>query len=291
MNAIIMAAGMSSRFVPLCWERPKALLEVKGEILIERQIRQLKEAGIQDITIVTGYKAEMFGYLKDKFGVKLVNNPDYERYNNTSTLMCVLNVLGDTWICSSDNYFTENVFLERPEQSQYSAEYAQGKTNEYCLYTDDKDNIIKVTVGGADSWYMIGHVFFSRKFSEVFQKVLPEEYQNEVVRKGYWEDVYVKHLRELPPMKIRKFQSGIIQEFDTLEELRVFDNSYLDDTRSQVLAWICQQMDCRQKDIRNIKKRAKECYKYSFEFEVYGNIYVYFSDRLPKGQIRRIKNK
>ena len=59
-NAIIMAAGTSSRFVPLSVERPKGLLEVKGEVLIERQICQLKEAGIEDITLVVGYKAEMF---------------------------------------------------------------------------------------------------------------------------------------------------------------------------------------------------------------------------------------
>ena len=42
-NAIIMAAGMSSRFAPLSYERPKGLLNVKGEILIEREIRQLQE--------------------------------------------------------------------------------------------------------------------------------------------------------------------------------------------------------------------------------------------------------
>ena len=36
-NAIIMAAGMSSRFAPLSYERPKGLLNVKGEILIERE--------------------------------------------------------------------------------------------------------------------------------------------------------------------------------------------------------------------------------------------------------------
>lgn len=44
-NAVIMAAGMSSRFVPLSYEKPKALLKVKGEVLIEREIKQLQEAG------------------------------------------------------------------------------------------------------------------------------------------------------------------------------------------------------------------------------------------------------
>ena len=45
-NAVIMAAGMSSRFAPLSYEKPKALLKVKGEVLIEREIRQLQAAGI-----------------------------------------------------------------------------------------------------------------------------------------------------------------------------------------------------------------------------------------------------
>ena len=76
-NAIIMAAVTASRFAPLSFEKHKALIEVKGEILIERQIRQLQEAGIKEIIVVTGYMAEQFEYLKKKYGVVLVYNPDY----------------------------------------------------------------------------------------------------------------------------------------------------------------------------------------------------------------------
>ena len=53
-NAVIMAA----RFAPLSYEKPKALLKVKGEVLIEREIRQLQAAGIDDITVVVGYMKE-----------------------------------------------------------------------------------------------------------------------------------------------------------------------------------------------------------------------------------------
>ena len=42
-----MAAGMSTRFAPLSYETPKGLLVVKGERLIEREIKQLREAGIK----------------------------------------------------------------------------------------------------------------------------------------------------------------------------------------------------------------------------------------------------
>ena len=54
-NAMIMAAGKGTRFVPLTYEIPKGLLRVKGEVLIERQIEQLRKAGIHNITVVVGY--------------------------------------------------------------------------------------------------------------------------------------------------------------------------------------------------------------------------------------------
>ena len=47
-NAIILAAGKSSRFAPFTYEKPKGLFCVKGQILIERQIEQLIEAGIYE---------------------------------------------------------------------------------------------------------------------------------------------------------------------------------------------------------------------------------------------------
>ena len=55
-NAVIMAAGFSSRFAPLSYECPKGLVKIKGEVLVERQIRQLQEAGILEIIVVVGYR-------------------------------------------------------------------------------------------------------------------------------------------------------------------------------------------------------------------------------------------
>lgn len=109
-NAIIMAAGASSRFAPLSYEMPKALIPVRGEVLIEREIRQLKEAGVPEIILVVGYRKEQFAYLADKFGVKIIENPDYNIRNNNSTIHAVREYLGNTYICSSDNYFTQNPF-------------------------------------------------------------------------------------------------------------------------------------------------------------------------------------
>lgn len=249
-----MAAGTSSRFVPLSSEIPKGLLEVKGEVLIERQIRQLREAGITDITIVVGYKAEKFAYLRDKYDVDLVINEDFDRYNNTSSVIRVLDRFRDTYLCSSDNYFPKNVFAENPVRSYYSALYADGETGEYCIYTDVDNNITEVTVGGRDSWYMVGHVYFTKEFSDAFKKFLAAEYEKEEVRLGYWEDVYIRHIKQLPKMSIRRYAEHEIEEFDSLDELRAFDDSYVSDTRSSILKDISLRMKCSESRLGDFKK-------------------------------------
>lgn len=274
-NAIIMAAGTSSRFVPLSVERPKGLVEVKGEILIERQIRQLKEAGITDITLVVGYKAEMFAYLRDKYAVDIVYNENFARYNNTSSLIRVIEKLGNTFICSSDNYFPENVFTRESVDSYYSALYAEGKTNEYCLITNTEDQITDVKVGGHDSWYMVGHVFFNHEFSEKFRKLMIKEYCNETTKQGYWEDLYIRYIDQLPKMKINRYKEGDIQEFDSLDELRMFDESYKNDTRSSIVKQICKQLEVEEACVhafRNIKHKGNYL---QFQFKVYDDVYEY----------------
>ena len=276
-NAIIMAAGTASRFAPLSYEKPKGLLQVKGEILIERQIRQLQEAGISDIIVVVGYMAEKFMYLKDKFGVTIVINEDYNRYNNTSSVIRVIEELGDTYICSSDNYFPQNVFTGHPEDSYYSALFAEGETGEYCLTTDEEDNIIDVKVGGSNSWYMVGHVFFNKEFSEKFREIMKKEYERGETRLGYWEDVYARHIDELPPMKIHRYQPHDIEEFDSLEELRQFDETYFNNTGCKMFQNICNVLQCEEKDICDIdvlKKGMTNC-SFAFTCKKDGKKYVY----------------
>lgn len=277
MNAIIMAAGTSSRFAPLSYEKPKGLLKVKGEVLIERQIHQLQEAGITNITVVVGYMAELFGYLKDKYGVKIVFNEDYNRYNNTSSVIRVIDDLGDTFLCSSDNYFPNNVFCEKPKDSYYSALFAKGQTGEYCLTVDKDDNITEITVGGANAWYMVGHVFFNKQFSEKFREIMKKEYDRGETRLGYWEDVYARYINELPPMKIHRYQPHDIEEFDSLEELRLFDEEYVNNTGCKIFQNICSVLKCEEKDICEIVVLKKGMTNASFAFTCKkdGRKYVY----------------
>lgn len=278
-NAIIIAAGTSSRFVPLSFEKPKGLIEVKGEVLIERQLRQLHEAGICDITIVVGYMADKFAYLAERYGVRFVLNEDYWYYNNTSSLIRVLELLCNTYICCSDQYYEKNPFMQELQESAYAALYAEGRTNEYCLDMDENDKIHNVRIGGADDWYMAGYAYFSEDFSNVFRDILKEEYENEAMRKMYWEDVYIKHIHELPFMRAIKFANGDLREFDSLDELRKFDTSYIDDTRSSILKKICIYLQCKDSDLNGFKKIDKA---EAFSFSYKGKNYQYINGEISR---------
>lgn len=247
-NAVIMAAGTASRFAPLSYERPKALIEVKGEVLIERQIRQLQEAGIHKIILVVGYKKEQFLYLRDKFGVEIIENNDYLTRNNNASIYAVKDYLHNTYICSSDNYFSENPFETEVDDAYYAAVYAHGETKEWCMTEGTDGYIDSVRIGGCDAWFMLGHTFWNEDFSRRFLEILDQIYDLPETADLLWESIYLAHLDQLK-MKMRKYPDDVIFEFDTLDELRQFDESYISNTRSEILAAVAKELNCREKDI------------------------------------------
>ena len=250
-SAVIMAAGTASRFAPLSYERPKALIEVKGEVLIERQIRQLQEAGIPKIVIVVGYMAEQFAYLKEKFGVEIVENKDFLTRNNNASIRVAREYIRNTYICSSDNYFSQNPFESQVDDSYYAAIYADGATQEWCMTEDSEGYINSVTIGGENAWFMLGHAFWNEEFSHRFLAILDEIYELPETANVLWEKIYMDHLDTLK-MKIRRYSSDVIFEFDTLDELREFDESYISNTRSVILATVAQQLGCQEKDLTQV---------------------------------------
>lgn len=278
-NAVIMAAGTASRFAPLSYEKPKALVEVKGEVLIERQIKQLKEAGVPQIYIVTGYKADMFTYLEDKYGVTLIHNPMYLTRNNNSSIWYARDIIRNSYICSADNYFTKNPFEREVNNSYYAAVYANGPTTEWCMNTDKLGYINRVSIGGENSWYMLGHTFWSREFSDKFIRILSDEYELPQTRDKLWEAIYMDHLDELK-MKMRKYDDDFIFEFDSLDELRLFDSTYVDDTRSEILKDISKRLNVSESELTQITAHKSDSNAADgFEF-ICGNkkyLYLYSS--------------
>lgn len=283
-NAIILAAGTSSRFAPLSYERPKALITVKGEILIERQIRQLQQAGVPEIFVVTGYRSEQLVYLADKFGVKLVHNPDYGTRNNNASLYAARRYLGNSYVCSADNYFCENPFEREVDGCYYAAVYANGPTQEWCIKTDAAGNICGATVGGRDSWYMMGHTFWDTNFSQAFVEILEEVYYRPETAPLLWESIFLQHTDRLK-MKVRQYAPGIIYEFDSLDELRQFDPEYRTNSHSTILREIAVKWNVPEEEITGIRALAgqyNDAVGFCFQIKGQAFYYDYFSKEVSQ---------
>ena len=277
-NAIIMAAGTSSRFAPLSYEKHKALTVVRGEVLIERQIKQLQSAGISDIYIVTGYKAEQFEYLSSIFDVKFIYNPEYLVRNNNGSIWAARDVLNNSYVCSADNYFTKNPFELNVDDAYYAAVYANGYTSEWCMTEDEEGYIDSVTIGGNDAWYMMGHTFWNSEFSKKYLMILENEYDDAKTKNKLWEKIYIENLSDLK-MRMRKYDSYVIHEFDTLDDLRLFDASYIMDTRCALLKNIAKTLSVTENmiiDVTSIKGNTTMAT--GFEFKCDGDHFIYSYD-------------
>ena len=286
-NAVIMAAGTSSRFAPLSYEKPKALIEARGEVLIERQIKQLKEAGIREIILVTGYKKDQFNYLKDKYGIKTLFNSEYSIRNNNSSIWTAKDYLGNSYVCSADNYFSINPFEREVEDSYYAAEYSEGETSEWCMTENPEGFVDTVEIGGRDAWYMMGHTFWSCDFSNKFLQILAAEYNKQDTAGKLWEKIYIEHL-DILKMRIRKYDPDVIYEFDTLDELRKFDESYVINTRSSLIKRIAEELRLSEKDMNGFKCiDGDDAEAVGFEFLCPSGHYRYYYD---KDQLETVNN-
>ena len=273
-NAVILAAGLSSRFAPISYEKPKGLLRVRDEVLIERQIEQLLAAGINEIVLVVGYKKELFFYLEDKYGVHIVVNGEFASRNNNSSLMRVRELLGNTYICSSDHYFVENPFEKYVWKAYYAAEYCEGPTKEWCLDLDRNDRIVGVHIGGADAWYMYGHAYFDRTFSERFTEILEAEYDDPRTADKLWEQIYVEHIGEMD-MEVRRYEPDVIFEFDSLDELKEFDPLFLENIDVDIFDNIVGVLGCTKAEIHDVYPLKQGLTNLSCHFSTNDGEYVY----------------
>lgn len=275
-NAIILAAGKSSNFAPFIYEKPKGLFRVRGEILIERQIKQLKDAGIDDIYIVVGYMKEKFFYLEEKYGVKLVANNTFLTKNNIYSLFVVKEFLANTFICCADQYFFHNPFIDKNEEniSYRACMHIENKFSEFAVTKNENNVINSFEVGGKNSLAMVGHAYFNEEFSKIFVKYLENEINDFGVGNMFWEEFWAKHIEELP-LSVKEYNKYLGFEFDTIEDLIRFDEEFLLNIDSKIVENITKTLNCEPNEIKDIKTIQAGLTNVSFSFCVKNNRYVY----------------
>ena len=275
-NAIILAAGKSNRFAPFTYERPKGLFRVKGEVLIERQIKQLKAAHIDDIYVVVGYMKEKFFYLEQKYGVKLIVNNQFGIKGNLYSLYEARKYLKNTFVCCADHYFVENPFtLENPNNFSYRAcAYEFGKFREFAVTISDANVITEVKVGGINSMAMVGCAYFNERFSELFCTFLEQEINDFGVASMFWEEFFSRHIKDLT-LYAKVYERHSILEFDSIEDLRAFDSEFLLNVDSEIITNICNTLKCKPNEIGKITVINAGLTNVSFAFCINGQKYVY----------------
>ncbi|MDD7341509.1 MAG: phosphotransferase [Candidatus Faecousia sp.] len=265
-RAVILAAGFGMRMVPINTETPKGLLQVHGERLMDRLIRQLHQAGIRDIRVVVGFLKEQYEYLIDEFGVELVVNPDYARKNNLHSVDRVRSALSDCYVVPCDLYCTENPFRTHEFYSWYMVSEAPAPDS--TVRVNRKQALIPVSENGNR---MIGICYLTaddgRKVSEKVHALCLDSRMDG----AFWEEALYAEGKMLPAARV--VPEGQVVEINTYEQLRELDGDS-DQLQNDAIGTICRVFDASPRDITHITVLKKGMTNRSFLFTCRGKQYI-----------------
>ena len=274
-SAVILAAGSATRFIPLSLEQPKGLYEVHGEKLIERQIQQLQDAGVENIALVLGYKKEMYSYLEEKYGVKLFFNPAYNVKNNIESLLVAKDYLRNSYICVCDSYYVENPFHNYEYRTYYAGTTIKEKKDEMYVQLDESRRICKIVEGLDEGPIVIGHAFWQEDFTKAFLDLAEADREVGRYDDKFWEWMLNDNIEQLPAMYFKEYAPNAIFEFDYFEQLREFDTGYVSHAHSDIIRNIKLVFRCDEEDIVDFRNVSEGLTNTSFIFQIDGVDYIY----------------
>ncbi len=261
LNAIILAAGYGMRMVPINMETPKGLLEVKGEVLIERLIKQLHAVHIKKIYVVVGFLKEKFEYLVDQYGVELIINKEYSSQNNLHSLNLAETYISNSYIIPCDIWCKHNPFCELELYTWYMVNKV--KTVESNVKVNRKMQLSKI----ANSEFgnqMIGISYIDQNQADKVKKMLKNFDGDRKYNDSFWEEVLFSDEKIQFWAKI--VDENEIVEINTYEQLREFDSNS-DQLKADALEVICKVLNVPEGGVRNISTLKKGMTNRSFLFE------------------------
>ena len=272
-NAIVLAAGGAAKSSKSFYSLPKGLYVKNGEPLIERQIRQLQEAGITDITVVLGYRQELYFYLEKKFGVKLSNTPAIEK-GNVVTLNAVKDRLSRTYICSCDNYFVENPFSQYEYNAFHATVYKNDCIHEVQVKTNRSGRIVSSFTAKGPGECFYGHAFCDEKFSKRLVEYLDEDLNVFRVDMMFWEELAMRHIEDLDWF-VRRYPTDFLYEFDSISEMQSVETLFINDVSNKMTDCICKVLDCNSEDVHDVVILEKGMTNINLTFMVRDGKYMF----------------
>ena len=267
-RAIILAAGFGMRMVPINTEMPKGLLEVNGEPLIERIIKQLHEVGIQEIYVIVGFMKEKYEYLMDEYGVELVVNPDYAAKNNLHSLRLVKEHLENAYIVPCDIWCDRNPFHRHELYSWYMV--SDLVENESNVRVNRKMELVTVpeNVGGNA---MIGISYLTKEDSDTVSARTEELCKKPQYDGSFWEEALYKKDRMI--VTARVVHSADVVEINTYEQLREIDSDS-NQLKTDAIRLICKALCAKPEEVTDITVLKKGMTNRSFLFTCKGKKYI-----------------
>lgn len=234
-RAVIMGAGFGSRMMPATEDCPKPMVKVNGKRIIETQLDALVSLGIKDITIVRGYKKEKYNELLSKYPfLQLVDNDDYDKTNNISSVMKVLDkIVGGTYLCEADLYITNpNVFAKY--------QYTSNILGSYSLQTDDwsfrmkNGYITDYQQGNTYCYNYYGISYWTAEDCDKLRRDWQKVYATEEGKDLFWEVVPLCNYKDNYQVEIRQCNKQDIMEIDNYFELAALDKLYQPDKNNKL---------------------------------------------------------
>nr|WP_256368341.1 phosphotransferase [Adlercreutzia sp. ZJ473] len=272
-NAVILAAGGADINAKSVYNMPKGLFMKDGETLIERQIRQLREAGIEDVTVVIAYKQELYFFLQDKWGVTLEINPDLKK-GNIHSLYTVRDRLGATYICNCDNYFEENPFSPYEYNSFHATVFKEDASDELVVRKNESGRILEVSSCAKSGECVYGHAFMDSAFASRFVRFMEEEERDFRISQMFWEEFVSRHVDDLD-MYAREYPADMVYEFDHIQEIQNIEGLFLGNVSGRINGIICKVLECSEDEISDINVLEKGLSNILFTFVVRGERYIF----------------
>lgn len=267
-NAIILAAGYGMRMVPINMEIPKGLIEVHGEVLIERLIRQLQEVGISEIYIVVGYMKEQYEYLMDMYGVELIVNMDYGTKNNIYSLKKAITHLSNSYIVPCDIWCDRNPFQQYELYSWYLV--GEQVDNESSVRVNRKSELVSVHAKQGGN-AMIGIAYLLEKEADIVRRNIIEMTKDHKHDNDFWEEALYKNGRMIVYAKVAHISEVV--EINTYEQLRELDG-HSSQLQNIAISEISKVLSVSTKEIRHIAVLKKGMTNRSFLFECNDQKYI-----------------
>ena len=267
-KAVILAAGFGMRMVPINTEIPKGLLEVRGEVLIERMIRHLHEVGITDIQVVVGFMKERYEYLIDEFQVNLVVNSEYQIKNNLHSLSKVKSSLDKTYIVPCDIWAEENPFSDFEPYSWYMV--TDETSVESTVRVNRKRELVMVDEDEEGN-QMIGLCYVMGQEAKAVQEKLQEFAKKPSYDHEFWECTLQDKNKWIIPSKVVDSKQFI--EINTYEQLREIDGNSAN-LQTDAISIIQECFNVEVDEIKNITVLKKGMTNRSFLFECQNQKYI-----------------